>query len=248
MRRRFAYVCIDPTLFSVVVWGHVEESDSAELSAILMTEQAAGVRPHRSLLHFQHLESVEELAVRRIAAFMSSHQAEQAKVVTKEAVVRPAGTIGMLVGGFYEVVEPPYPVAVCSTVAEAIAWLGADVSAETKLDEVLAAARSEAHLVQTLRDLLIKERLDARAAALRLGVSERTLQRRLREAGSSFRGELSAARLRAAQDLLLSQPGMDVKVVAIEAGFSSTQSFCHVFRRAMGVTPNEWRERLGKKG
>ena len=241
-RRRFAYACVDPTLSAVIGWGRIEEPDALELIEALRAEEAAAGPPHRSLLHFQHVQSADEATVRLLSTYMAEHEAQQAQVISREAVVRPEGTVGMMVAGFYEVVSPPYPVAVFSTAAEALDWLGAP-SALAEIDEVLAIAREEAGLVQSLRELLLRERLDMTTAAQRLGMSERTLQRRLLEAGLSFREEQAAARLRLAQELLVSQPQLDIKVVAAEAGFASTQSFCTAFRQAIGVTAAEWREK-----
>ena len=41
--------------------------------------------------------------------------------------------------------------------------------------------------------------------------------------------------------LTLRQPGFDVTKTAQQHGFSSSQHFSTLFRRAYGVTPREWR-------
>jgi AraC-like DNA-binding protein len=242
-RRRFVYVRVDPTLSALLAWGRVEEPDARELADVLVAEETSGIPPHGSLLHFQHVEWADNLAVHSLGTYMMEHADAQAKVISREAVVRPEGTIGMLVAGFYEVVSPPYPVAVFATPAEALEWLSAAPGTLPLLDEILNNARLEAGLIAALRDLLSTERVDVSTAARRLGVSERTLQRRLHEAGSSFRGELAGARLRVAQNLLLSDPTLDIKAIAAAAGFASTQSFARVFRDATGTSPTEWRTR-----
>src|SRR5688572_14486090 len=59
-------------------------------------------------------------------------------------------------------------------------------------------------------------------AAKRLAMSPRTLQRRLSEAGTTFRRELALARIRRAQHLLVSSE-LSMSRVAFEVGFSTSQ-------------------------
>jgi len=81
------------------------------------------------------------------------------------------------------------------------------------------------------------------SAASSLAVSKRTLQRVLAEHGSSFRGELDAARVRVAQRLLR-ESSEAIARVAIEVGCSSPQQLSGLFRRVVGESPREWRARV----
>ncbi len=77
--------------------------------------------------------------------------------------------------------------------------------------------------------------------ARQLGMSERTLQRRITETGSTFRDLLSAAR----RDLgrhLLADPTTDIDEVACLLGYQDTTSFYRAFREWEGMPPNRWRE------
>lgn len=77
--------------------------------------------------------------------------------------------------------------------------------------------------------------------ARQLGMSERTLQRRITEEGSTFRELLSDAR----RDLgryLLSDPTTDIEEVACLLGYQDTTSFYRAFREWEGMPPNRWRE------
>lgn len=89
-----------------------------------------------------------------------------------------------------------------------------------------------------LRDGGLHATLDQAAHAL--GVSGRSLQRRLGEGGSSFRAELEQARLAAAQRLLLDTDDK-VAAIAAEVGASSESNFIAFFRRLTGQTPAAWR-------
>lgn len=77
--------------------------------------------------------------------------------------------------------------------------------------------------------------------AKQLGMSDRTLQRRVTEEGSTFRDLLSDAR----RDLgrhLLSDPATDIDEVACLLGYQDTTSFYRAFREWEGMPPNRWRE------
>ncbi len=77
--------------------------------------------------------------------------------------------------------------------------------------------------------------------AKQLGMSERTLQRRITEEGSTFRDLLSDAR----RDLgrhLLADPTTDIEEVACLLGYQDTTSFYRAFREWEGMPPNRWRE------
>jgi transcriptional regulator GlxA family with amidase domain len=68
----------------------------------------------------------------------------------------------------------------------------------------------------------------------------RTLQRHLSAAGTSFRAEVESARLRAAEELLAST-NLKVAAIAAEVGCASPQHFSALFRRARGMSPQQFR-------
>jgi AraC-like DNA-binding protein len=114
------------------------------------------------------------------------------------------------------------------------------------LGEEIAAARTEVVAPPPLT-LPLAALLDARPgcvalrdAARSLGVSERTLQRRLQEHGTNFQEQLNASQVRAAQKLL-STTNATVAEVAIAVGCSSPQYFNVLFRRLTGESPGSWR-------
>jgi AraC family transcriptional activator FtrA len=76
--------------------------------------------------------------------------------------------------------------------------------------------------------------------AAALHTSERTMQRRLREAGTSFGEQLRRARVGAAWELLRFS---DLKIDAIAArvGLGTASRMSAVFRTDMGVTPTQFR-------
>ena len=91
----------------------------------------------------------------------------------------------------------------------------------------------------------IAQRLDTEpglelvAVAKELGMSPRSLQRRLSEEGFKFAELREQARLR--RSVVLVESGAKVETIAREVGFASTSHFIQWFRRHTGQTPGERR-------
>lgn len=80
-----------------------------------------------------------------------------------------------------------------------------------------------------------------------LGMSPRTLQRRLAEAGSSFL-HLREDVQRSIALRLLQQPEVTVASVAAVTGFDNEGALRRAFRRWTGLAPSEWREHTDEEG
>jgi AraC-like DNA-binding protein len=93
---------------------------------------------------------------------------------------------------------------------------------------------------QAVRTLLLDGYPDVRRTASAIGLSARTLQRRLGESGSSYSRLIEQERLRTAVRLL-ADPSIKVTNVAIELGYTDLANFTHAFRRWTGVSPSEFR-------
>lgn len=74
--------------------------------------------------------------------------------------------------------------------------------------------------------------------ASKLGVTERTLRRRLAEEGTSFRNILVEARLAIGHELL-STAKLDVSTVAYRTGYSEPSSFVRAFSQHYGYSPGK---------
>jgi AraC-like DNA-binding protein len=91
---------------------------------------------------------------------------------------------------------------------------------------------------------VLDERLDAGrptldALALALDLSPRTLQRRLREEGTSYEALLTGRRVARAEALLLD--GVTVAEVSRAVGFGDQTSLTRAFRRVHALGPSAWR-------
>lgn len=73
-----------------------------------------------------------------------------------------------------------------------------------------------------------------------MGLSERTLARRLAQGGASFKELLNLVRKEIVREMLLSSSTMNVAAVAKSLGYSETTSFVRAFRSWYGVSPKEW--------
>ena len=72
-----------------------------------------------------------------------------------------------------------------------------------------------------------------------VGMSPRTLRRRLAESGTSYRALLDEVRAERAA-LLLSLGGASVEQIAARLGFAEAATFIHAFRRWYGTTPGRY--------
>ena len=90
---------------------------------------------------------------------------------------------------------------------------------------------------------LAQDRVRLAAIAEELGLSPRTLQRKLSEAGASYQAVLDGARFALAQDYLR-QPGLSLADIAFLLGYQEQSAFTHAFKEWSGTNPGAWRERL----
>ncbi len=91
-----------------------------------------------------------------------------------------------------------------------------------------------------LRRLLSGSRPDVDVVAKELGMSERTLQRRITEEGMTFRQLLNDTRKELIREYL-SDESVEITEAAFLVGFENTNSFYRAFRTWEGKTPAEWR-------
>jgi AraC-like DNA-binding protein len=115
---------------------------------------------------------------------------------------------------------------------------------EAHAAEVLETLPNESDLIgrarQITRALLPEGEPSLEAVAERLGLGSRTLQRRLRGAGVTFRTLVDEVR----RDCALAQlerSDTSVAEVAFSLGFSDPSAFTHAFRRWTGRTPGQRR-------
>ena len=240
------YFCAHPERCGFVLWGRPDEDDIRRLIRLLKSELAPPSVPHVSLIDARRLEGVDAGAYAAIAGYVKEHHQRLGAYVTRLALVRPSGLAGAVVAGFFQVLAPPYPVSTFADAAGALDWLGraADAPLLPELDALVASASGTAPIVAELRGLLEADlgRATLEGAARTLSLSERTLQRRLNEAGTTFHQELNVTQVRVAKAMLLDSAAQ-LTTVALEVGCASLQHFSALFRKHTGESPSAWRAR-----
>lgn len=91
-----------------------------------------------------------------------------------------------------------------------------------------------------LRDAFADGKASQPHLARLLGMSERTLQRRLEDEQRSFAAIVEAFR-REEAERLLRRPSLSVAAVALALGYEEQSSFTRAFKRWTGATPAAWR-------
>lgn len=109
------------------------------------------------------------------------------------------------------------------------------------LGELQARSSIKEQVKVVLKRSLASGRPELSDVARDLGLSERTLQRRITEEGTSFRELLVEARQELGRQLL-SDPSAEIDEVACLLGYQDASSFYRAFRYWEGVTPSRWRE------
>jgi AraC-like DNA-binding protein len=117
-------------------------------------------------------------------------------------------------------------------------------------EETLAKRRQKAgpwrsNIENVIAPLLPHGEATMAQAAERLGVSRRTLARRLARENVSFNVILNELRLNLAKEYL-AEPGLQVGEVAWLLGFKEASTFSHAFKRWTGAPPTEQRRSGGR--
>jgi AraC-like DNA-binding protein len=236
------YFYARPGFCGFILWGRPTRPDLERLVRVLEVE--LGSPSHVSLVDARRMEGADRRGFAMLAEYVRTNHVALGRAVTKLALVRPDGIVGAITSGFFGVTPPPYPVQIFEDRALAMAWLGVP-DPDGALTE-LAHAEEDAAGTPLLRDLraLLEARL-ARAtlpaAAKALGMSERSLQRRLGDHETTFQVELNHARVRVAKRMLR-ETDAKLTEIADDVGCASLASFSGLFRRATGMSPSLWRE------
>ena len=235
-------------LFGILCWGRVSATDLDKLKAGMDAGLSPALPPHLTLVDARRLESLDAASFTALGGYIEARRTALSRAVRRLAVVHPGGLLGSVAEGFYRIVSPPYPVEVFRDLAPALAWLGiseTSAAAVRDAEAIQAAIVGLSPFVRDLQALMEASPADLplSSAARALGLSTRTFQRRLSEAGIQFKAELAAARVRLAKKRL-EDPTMTITALAFALGFSSPQHFSNCFRRMTGRSPSRWRAEL----
>jgi len=119
--------------------------------------------------------------------------------------------------------------------ADADRFRALEVAASEQLDSNLLPL-----LYRSLRGLLVAGEPKAARLAQQFGMHERTLERRLRARGTSFRAILDQVRNDVARALLI-DTNLTMDRIGLALGYSEVAAFSRAFRRWSGMSPSDWR-------
>ncbi|WP_017256033.1 AraC family transcriptional regulator [Pseudomonas tolaasii] len=108
------------------------------------------------------------------------------------------------------------------------------------LAEVTAPNTVSQQVKRALKHILASGRPEMVDVAREMGMSERTLQRRITEEGTSFRQLMLETRQEVVRHLL-AEPSIEMDEIACLLGYEDTNSFYRAFRSWEGTTPARWR-------
>ncbi|CAM3066138.1 helix-turn-helix domain-containing protein [Rariglobus hedericola] len=111
---------------------------------------------------------------------------------------------------------------------------------ETQLQSGRIAPGTLAQVKWILKRLLSGSRPDLPMVAKELGMSDRTLQRRITDEGTTFRQLLNETRHELVRHYL-GDPTVEITEAAFLVGYEDPTSFYRAFRAWEGTTPAEWR-------
>jgi AraC-like DNA-binding protein len=248
-RGQVAFWCAAGGFTGITVWGHLNEEDARELrrviEAVLDTHPQERWPQRTSLLDASDVVAVDPRAFEIMAEHFAAQGGRVKERPVRQAMVRPRGFTGSVVAGFFSVTRPPFETAVFTSVGDAVDWLGGtEPTLAGDIDllrQTLTQSAAELTALQRVLEADVS-RLTLASAARKLGLSSRTLQRRLQAAGTTFHAQRSAVQVRTAQ-LMLSQTTDKIGAIARAVGCSSAPQFSALFRRLTGESPREFRER-----
>jgi AraC-like DNA-binding protein len=241
----WVYFGVDADLLGYAVWGAPAVEDIEALVNLLVDELDRA--PHAALVDLEHLETVAADPFDALARYTMEHEDRLARGVRHTAIVKPRSRVNAaLVAGFFDVTSRPFPFSLWESKEAALAQLGrhdARVIASA-LDELRARVTDEPSFVRRVRVSLAASVAQAslEATARELGVSVRTLQRRLAEHTTTFEAQVQEVRLDAAMRRLR-ETDTAVTTMALDLGFSTAQHFATLFRKHTGETPSQYRAR-----
>jgi AraC-like DNA-binding protein len=191
--------------------------DCAVLGTATMMRQLVGARPDE--LHLPRRQPADPAPWHAAFRAPVRFDSEQAAVVYPRSVL-----------------ARPVPNA-SATVRRALA---ATVDGYRLVAEPSAADR----VVRLLRPRITRGRTTLTEIAKRMDLHPRTLNRRLRDEGTSFRALLNQARLNVACQMLETTE-LNVTQIGLMLNYADSAVFSHSFRRLTGQSPSGWRAAAG---
>lgn len=226
------------------LWGKPLEQDIAELEPYWSLGAGdAAFDGRAAFIDAREVSGIDALGFRRLLSYLQTTQ-RSLRGVGSVTMVHGGGLVGVITAGLLNVVRPAYPFRAVGAEQLREAFATAGVADLFEPVEALRRRAGQAPDIVRAVQAALHQQPDASTEALarRLGVSVRTLQRRLEAAGSSLREARRRHVLHQAEELLAST-ALDLDAIAAQVGLVSASHLVAQFRRAHAMTPGEWRAR-----
>jgi AraC-like DNA-binding protein len=126
--------------------------------------------------------------------------------------------------------------------ADSVLFSVLDHQLAQRLRDTNAASEFSDRVRKTISDYVHREELAIDQVAKLLNISERTLQRRLTDAGTTFRDLVDE--VRKSRALALLQTGAPAREISFLLGYAEEAGFYRAFHRWTGVTLERWKSRI----
>lgn len=237
---------VDPSLAGVSVWGRPSSEHIRDLAATHEQLRPVLASPTTALVDVRYLEWPDPSAFAALTGYITERHDWLAARIDRLALVRPRlGPVGAFSAGFFSLTTNPFTVETFTALGAALEWIGRKdaTEIESELEALIASSTGTPLLLRRLRALLEAQpgALSLDVAAAGLGVTERSLQRRLKSCDTTFQTEQNLAQVRVAQRLLV-ESDAPLKQIASQVGCTSLSRFSTLFRRVTGKAPSDWRK------
>jgi AraC-like DNA-binding protein len=230
-----------PTLRVIVIVGNPDVEDGRSLGHAIDRAMSKGGRRYSSLIDVRGLGLLRDDCLSRFLSDVTADTDLIARRVERSAIVHRDNAAALAVAGYLRILGDPFPCRAFHALESALRWLEFpalvdDVSAS------LASISARENALLRLRTVLSQSpRAPLASCSATLGVSTRSLQRQLKDAGTSFRAEVARACVNVAKEQLVTTDDKIFKI-ALDLGLKSTKSLVRTFREATGRAPSQWRE------
>jgi len=239
--RSFGFGVTTSELVVTMAWGCIDEREARALGTAWQGTFAGPTRD--TLVDVTHLAASDGPAFAALRDVLEPSREQRARVVRRQALIARDDFAAAFVHGYLAMFPPPYELRTFVAMDAALRWLGHQHVA----NEVAEIDALRHDLLARLRGWLDQTNLESASMELAvgdLGVTLRTMQRRLADASTRFAEELARAQVARAQRLMRDQT-RKLSDIALEVGCGTPSSFSDLFRRITGETPSQWRRRLG---
>jgi AraC-like DNA-binding protein len=229
------------------MWGKPLEADIAQMETYWQLGEDRRFAGRAVFIDARDVDSIDALGFKRLLGYLLERSRRLDHTVGSMTMIHGGGLVGVVTAGLLNVVRPPYPFRAVSGDDSGEGY--ADAGVGDLFDDVEALRRKLRHVPDVVRSVqgALQHQPNATASELarRLGLSSRTLQRRLEDAGTSLRTERRNLLVRQAEELLAAT-SLDLDAIAARTGLASASHLVTLFRRTHGTTPGEWRSRNQK--